>query len=261
MILVGENTDNPVQNYNSFNLNEEIATIIQQNRLPQRIVEKLGNKIREYDIQLTKEQFYQLINRIEQALASPTSQQKKDISSDPIQNSPSETNAQDMQTLAQSVNELKKKISCLEKNQLQSIRGISNRLVHSKDIKTSSDLFESMQPLEGIPNDPESIVIVMKWLQYLVNRLGLKQLPEVLDYYVDIDWISDDVRLDLIRYSKGITEKQAHTEPSNLSTKQHIQSLLYIQKLKGVQLDERFLWRIDREIDKLGKTIDEYQFD
>ena len=120
---------------------------------------------------------------------------------------------------------------------------------------------EDIEPLTDLPNDPESIIVLMKWLQYLVDKLGKSKLPDILGYYVDIDWISDDVRLDLMKYSKGITDdgKKDASGSMTLPTKDHIQSLLFIQKLKGIELDERFIWRIDREMEKMGKNLDDYQ--
>jgi flagellar protein FlaD len=100
----------------------------------------------------------------------------------------------------------------------------------------------------------------MKWLQYLVDRTGKNNLPDTLGYYVDIGWISEDVRLDLINYSKGITEEPAQTgtHPPFLPTKDHLQSLLFIQKLKGIQLDDRFLIKIERDMEKIVKSLEGY---
>jgi archaellum component FlaD/FlaE len=104
----------------------------------------------------------------------------------------------------------------------------------------------------------------MKWLQYMVDRVGKIYLPDILGYYVDIGWISEDIRLDLIEYSKGIVEDRTSTEPIrrdsyNLPTKNHIQSFLFIQKLKGKPFDERFVGKLEREIEKMAKSLDGYQ--
>ena len=123
-------------------------------------------------------------------------------------------------------------------------------------------LQNKMTPLSKMPNDPENIVITMKWLQYLTDKHGGKNLPNILEYYVDIRWITDDVRLDLLKYSKGITNehnKKVENEISNISTNDHIQSFLYIQKLKGNQLSDRFLWKIDRKVESIEKSIDHYK--
>jgi archaellum component FlaD/FlaE len=119
-----------------------------------------------------------------------------------------------------------------------------------------------MNPLLKIPNDPESIVVLMKWLQYLVDKCGHPNLPEILDYYVNIGWISDDAKIEIIDYSTGITDENKKVEDtrniSNLPAKDHIQSLIFIQRLKGKRLDKHFLDRIDGEISRVSKKLDNY---
>jgi archaellum component FlaD/FlaE len=63
-----------------------------------------------------------------------------------------------------------------------------------------------------------------------------------------------------MNYSKGITEEPSQTggQPSQLPTKDHLQSLLFIQKLKGVQLDDRFLNKIERDMEKIVKSLQDY---
>ena len=164
----------------------------------------------------------------------------------------------DMQQLVKAVDNLRERIEDIEKGKIEGLN-----VVQSGKSSEQMDLGDDgLKPLEQISNDPESIVVSMKWLQYLVDKLGKINLPDILGYYVDINWITDDVRLDLMEYSKGITSARSDENAkkvSNLSTKEHIQSLLYIQKLKRKHLDERFIWKIDREMEKMAKSIDDFQ--
>ena len=169
-----------------------------------------------------------------------------------------------MKRLYDDVADLKDRLQAIEQNSLEGVRGVTGRLVKTQDIhsppRSSADQ-DGLQPLEAIPSDPESIVIVMKWLSYMVERIGKRNLPDVLGYYVDIGWISDDVRLDLINYSKGIIEEprpETQQTPTALPTKDHLQSLLFIQKLKGIHLDDRFLCKIDREMERMTKSLEQY---
>jgi flagellar protein FlaD len=91
-----------------------------------------------------------------------------------------------------------------------------------------------------------------------VEKRGKRNLPDILDYYVSIGWITDDVRLDLIGYSKGIIEEEPQADQkgsAHLPTKDHLQSLLYVSKLKGLHLDDRFLYRIERDLEKLTRCL------
>jgi archaellum component FlaD/FlaE len=244
--------------------------------LPQRIAQRIGEKIKEKNIKVTKDQLYKLVEKIQSTLRSYTSstssqleQQKK---AEPLilvkeEKKPwNSTTVQttDMMQLVEAVEKLGERLKVIEENRIEGIKGVTGKLVKTKDIKTLESaeiLGEDMQPLEHIPSDPESIVVIMKWLQYLVEKIGKNNLPDVLGYYVDIGWISDDVRLDLISYSKGITGETAQVgiQSPHLPTRDHLQSLLFIQKLKGLQLDERFLSKIDRDMEKMVKSLEGYQ--
>ena len=175
----------------------------------------------------------------------------------------------DMKKLVETIEQMQKRLTAIERGHRVNLKGSYPPTVTTRDIKTFDDIHvtlteEDFYPLLEIPNDPESVVVLMKWLQYLVDKVGKNHLPDILSYYVDIGWISDDVRLDLIKYSKGITEEHPGQSPPpqspNLPTKDHIQSLLYIQKLKGIYLDDRFVCRIEREMEKLTKSLENNKF-
>jgi archaeal flagellar protein FlaD len=252
----------------TFDIDAELKSIIEKNLLPPKLVEKIGKKIKENNIKISKEQLYELVNRIQGILQNYSKNSKtpnKEKTTEQKTEDVSTVETTDMQKLVDTVEQLKERIKTIEEGHLEGVKGVSGRLVRTKDMMRVPEKFvesdEPMQPLEMIPNDPENIVVLMKWLQYLVDKLGRNNLPDVLSYYVDIDWITDDVRLDLIEYSKGITDDNKEGKESlNLSTKEHIQSLLFIQKLKGKHLNERFIWKIDREMEKMAKSISNQQF-
>lgn len=245
-----------------FKIDTELSTIVEKNRLPPRIAEKIQKKLKENDIKISKEQLYKLVEKIQDVMYT---YEKFDHSESKKTEMPKENI--DMKKLVETIEKLGERIKIIEENQFEGLKGITGKIVKTKDIKTVEkadvSLQEEMEPLTEIPKDPENVVVLMKWLQYLVDKLGKNHLPDVLGYYVDIDWISDDVRLDMIKYSKGITDesdkKETEKASTNLSTKDHIQSLLFIQKLNGKQLDDRFMCRLDREMEKMAKSIEDYQ--
>jgi len=245
----------------------ELSTLVEQNILPQKIALRIAEKLKEKNIRITKNQLYRLTEKIQNALYNYTTsvpsqpEQSKKVETQTFNSTPVQTT--DMKRLLDAMDQLNQRIKIIEENTIDGLKGVSDKLVKTKDIKTfqSTDILEEhLQPLEQIPSDPESIVVIMKWLQYLVDRTGKNNLPDTLGYYVDIGWISEDVRLDLINYSKGITEEpsQTGTHPPQLPTKDHLQSLLFIQKLKGLQLDDRFLNKIERDMEKIVKSLEGY---
>ena len=140
----------------------------------------------------------------------------------------------------------------------------SPKITTTDDIEVPAEW--EVNPLTEISNDPESIVVIMKWLQYLIDKCGRANLSNILDYYVDIGWITQDAKIYLIDYSQGITEEKKQGEDySNkkiwdLPSRDHIQSLIYIQKLKGVQVDKHFIDRIEGELSRITKKLDNYNF-
>jgi len=270
-----QNQNNGEKLLEEFEVGSELNSIIEQHMLPPRIAQKIREKLKEKNMRITKNQLYKLVEKIQNALnitssfASNQQDQLKRIENVPFIKEEKKTwndtlsQTTDMKKLVETVEHLSERLKIIEENRLEGMKGVTGKLVKTKDIKSlePADIFEEdMQPLEQIPNDPENIVVIMKWLQYLVEKIGKNNLPDVLGYYVDIGWISDDVRLDLIGYSKGITEEPVQTgsRSAHLPTRDHLQSLLFIQKLKGVQLDDRFLSKIERDMEKMVKSLEGY---
>lgn len=265
MVESDDKGDGKKLNSNEFNVNNEISLVVDKGKLPPKIAEKIKEKIDENNLKINKEQFYKLIEKIQFLLKTYVKDQHSSNEKIKINNSLKDEkisksvddDSLDMQQLVKAVDNLRERIEDIEKKNLKDFEPTSE-IRSSGQMELSKD---ALKPLEQISNDPESIVVSMKWLQYLVDKLGKINLPDILGYYVDINWITEDVRLDLMEYSKGITAKQDENNKkiSNLSTKEHIQSLLFIQKLKRKHLDERFLWKIDREMEKMAKSIDNIQ--
>ncbi|MEM0492791.1 MAG: FlaD/FlaE family flagellar protein [Candidatus Thermoplasmatota archaeon] len=261
-------------------IEKELLSLSEKNMLPQQITKKLLTKLKEKKIKLTRTQLNDLVDKISNALKTlPPLKPNGTVDADASKKTKTDEEkdkstlklepTEDLKTLFDSVEDLKKRISELEKNTVTyGKKDNTGRIVMTKDIQTieqdGKNMEDVFKPLIAIPNDPESIIVLMKWLQYLVDKAGKIHLPEVLSYYVDIGWISDDVRFDLLEYSKGIIEEPSQNDTKrdsySLSTRDHIQSLLFIQKLKGQQIDDRFMNKIDREMEKISKSLASYPF-
>lgn len=261
---MSKNKDVKSAKSNVFNVDAELSAIKKKNVLPPRIIDKIGSLIKQKNISITKEQLYLLLDKIQSVLQAyaPSGQ-----SFTPLSALNSSDSSEDMQTLFESIERIEQRIDRIEEEKLSFVKDKAKGIVRVDDVKTfdegdASGLHQGIEPLCEISNDPESVVVLMKWLQYLVDKIGKSSLGDILGYYVDVEWISDDVRLDLLKYSKGIADVKEGVKKgmSNLSTKDHIQSLLFIQKLKGHQLDEHFVWKIDREMEKMSKSIDENNY-
>jgi len=113
--------------------------------------------------------------------------------------------------------------------------------------------------LRSIRRDYISDILVLKWLDYLVSTFGLKRMAELLDFYVDIGWISKDVKEFLINCSRGCTLRDmqfVEDSISNMPTlKDHIKSLIFISKLSGEELNVEEIEKVIKEIEELEKEV------
>jgi len=234
-----------------FEIGAELSALVAQGRITPSIAEKIKEKVKEKNLTLTKDQLYKLVNKINSYLREKATQT-------PSTSQP----AEGMNKFLQTLENLHQRVERLERMQDEWMKNVDVRIKESKpeDIRIPGE--ENIEfrasTLDSLPNDPEGVVIVMKWLQYLVDRAGKENISKVLDYYVDIGWITDDVKVKLLEYCEGITEETS--ERRNLVAKDHIQSFLYIQKLKGNEIDEHFIGKLERDLNKLSKNLENLSF-
>jgi len=268
-----------------------LQDFIKDKMISERVATKIIKKIREKNVSLNKEELVKLVKTIQHSSKKATGKKKKSTSKpksrvDTKEKQPGnqdlfdkqlkqtiDSNAEFIKELNNELASIEHKIEHIEENQKQMIE---TRPYADNDAENTHEpypkfqpknehvsesdfvLNEDMQPLCEIRNTAENVVLLMRWLQYLVDKLGQNNLSDVLDYYVNIDWITEDVRLDLIKYAKGITfQEQQETKDTQqaFTIDDHLQSFMFIQKLKGTKFQEDFLIKLNSKIDKMGKTI------
>ena len=84
-----------------------------------------------------------------------------------------------------------------------------------------------------------SIETQRKWIKFLLERVGHNNLPRLLNYYKSIGWISDPVSDRLLELSSF--EKRYKGVSWTLSAQEQRISRLYIEKLKGLDIEESLL--------------------
>jgi flagellar protein FlaD len=252
----------------------ELSTMVEKNVIPKRIAERLEEKLKEKQVKITKEQLTMLVNKIKEIMRNYSKAEQIQKTKAPGQAPQSDEN---MQKFVETIEKLEKRLTDIESGKLSQDKIIkkgktpSPKIVTTDDIEVGEKISVPMQewevdPLAEMPSDPESVIIIMKWLQYLIDRCGRPNLANILEYYVDIGWISQDVKINLMDYSEGITEEikkggtTAAKNITDLPSRDHIQSLIFIQKLKGIQLDRHFVDRIDGEISRITKKLENYRF-
>lgn len=261
---------------NEFDLKSELSALVEKRVIPSRIANRLDQKLKEKNVKITKEQLNTLAEKIENILKNYSKygeKIKEEISHKMTPQLDKKTDT-DMLRLVQAIEKLEERITKIESGRVRSDIKFpltkkeipSPRIVTTEDIQVPERGIANLRldPLTEIPNDPESIIVLMKWLQYLIDKCGRYNLSTILDYYVDIGWISRDAKIILMDYSQGITEENKKLETtkkdiSNLPSKDHIQSFLFIQKLKGRDFDKHFIDRIDSDLSRIAKRLEGYE--
>ncbi len=114
--------------------------------------------------------------------------------------------------------------------------------------------------LRQIPNDAKSIMILLKWIEFMIERVGYDGLEDLLNYYVDINWISDNVLFTILRYAKGIRLYHQNSDwrpVGYMNVQDHITSLLFIEALRTGRFNRELLMEVEREIYKIKKEVAE----
>lgn len=114
--------------------------------------------------------------------------------------------------------------------------------------------------LEKIPQDMTSTMVALKWLGFLIDRVGMQNLENVLEFYYEIGWISENVLNTLLKYANGT--KPHHREPNwrpddKLTIQDHLISLLFIERLRGVRITREILDSIEREMKVINRILEE----
>ena len=108
---------------------------------------------------------------------------------------------------------------------------------------------ESVQ-LTKIVKNSTNTKLCMEWLEFLMELVGRNNLPEILAYYEELEWINDAVRLELMRYAEGI-DFYVEKPDWKLSPDDHVKSIWFIERLAGVKVDKNQLSVIERDIKKV----------
>ncbi|RNI08483.1 FlaD/FlaE family flagellar protein, partial [Methanohalophilus halophilus] len=110
--------------------------------------------------------------------------------------------------------------------------------------------------LDIVKKKPTNIIVLLNWIEFLMERVGRNNLMDVLDYYVDIGWISEGVRSEIMAYARGI-DYYVEKPTWRLLPEDHTKSLLFIEKLRGRKIDRNMLSTIDREMAKVKHGLEE----
>ncbi|MFA4956281.1 MAG: FlaD/FlaE family flagellar protein [Candidatus Methanoperedens sp.] len=111
--------------------------------------------------------------------------------------------------------------------------------------------------LQSIDNKAETSIILLNWIEFLLEKVGRNNLSEVLEYYIDIGWISGEVCEKMMAYANGI-DYCVERPTWKLLPDDHTKSLMFIEQIKGKKLDKNMLSRLERDVEKVIRTNEVY---
>ena len=98
--------------------------------------------------------------------------------------------------------------------------------------------------LTSLPDGFLADLIVVEWLEFLVEEVGIRATAEAIDYYERIDWIDESVADQLQAYLKGFEEGG---ESESLTIDHHTKSLRYVSQLNGGGAESIALQQLPRQ--------------
>ena len=111
--------------------------------------------------------------------------------------------------------------------------------------------------LTYLEKNSSTMKLCMEWIEFLMELVGRNNLPDILSYYEELGWISDDVRLEVMRYAEGI-DYYIEKPDWKLNPDEHVKSIWFIEKLAGVKVDKNKLSLIERDIERVKKGTEIY---
>ncbi|WP_406656601.1 FlaD/FlaE family flagellar protein [Methanolobus sp. ZRKC2] len=111
--------------------------------------------------------------------------------------------------------------------------------------------------LSNIMKNSTNMKLCMEWLEFLMGLVGRNNLPDILSYYEDLGWLTEDVRVELMHYAEGI-DFYMEKPDWKLTPDDHVKSIWFIESLAGMKVDKNKLSVIDRDIEKVKKGNEIY---
>ena len=152
------------------------------------------------------------------------------------------------------------KIELIENNRSGEEGILTEEFQIPKDVKETLISPTKMRPrLEHLPNDTASTMIALKWLGFLIDRAGVLNLENILEFYYTIGWISEEVLESLLKYANGTRphQREPNWKPDDkLTIQDHLISLLFIERLRGSKITPEVLNSLERELKMMNKILE-----
>ncbi len=110
--------------------------------------------------------------------------------------------------------------------------------------------------LPYLDNRSETSIILLNWIEFLMEKVGRNNLAEVLEYYIEIGWINEEVCSIMMSYASGI-DYFVERPSWKLLPEDHTKSLLFIEQLLGNKVDRMVFSRLERDVNRIIRNNSE----
>lgn len=88
--------------------------------------------------------------------------------------------------------------------------------------------------LESLPDAYAARLTLFEWLDFLLQRGGVRRTLEALDYYSEIGWISQPVAGELRDHVRAFDTLPEDSSTDELQVPDHVLSLVYVARLSSM---------------------------
>lgn len=110
--------------------------------------------------------------------------------------------------------------------------------------------------LSIIRKDVVTLRLCLEWVEFLMEMVGRNNLPEVLEYYVELGWISEEVEHELLSLARGI-DYFVEKEDWKLSADEHLKSYWFVRRIAGRPIARSELRMLKREMEIAAERLEQ----
>jgi len=134
----------------------------------------------------------------------------------------------------ENIRELKKRLSEHEHETAEAVR--SGQLKQLLFMHSSASEQRLERPyLESMPGKYAAEITLFEWLEFLLERGGVKRSLQALDYYENVGWIGEEASEKLRNHVRGFAGPADEEKHTDLEMADHVLSLVFIARLASME--------------------------
>ena len=134
----------------------------------------------------------------------------------------------------ENIRELKKRLSEHEHGAEEAVRSAQLKQLLFMHSSASEERLERPY-LKTMPGKYAAEITLFEWLEFLLERGGVKRSLQALDYYENVGWIGEEASEQLRDHVRGFAGPADEEEHTDLEMADHVLSLVFIARLASME--------------------------